>query len=146
MLEWLEQGATAWLAAALLLGVAELIAPGFFLIFLALGAGITGFVLLALPDQPVLVQAAIFAIASAAAAAIGYRWYRRTAPNADPLLNDRAARLIGEVVTVTEPISAGSGRVKVGDGAWPARGPDAPLGAKVRVVGEHSGELLVEPA
>ena len=146
MLEWLEQGASGWLAAALLLGVAELIAPGFFLIFLALGAGITGFVLLALPDQPVLVQAAIFAIASAAAAAIGYRWYRRTAPNADPLLNDRAARLIGEVVTVTEPISAGSGRVKVGDGAWPARGPDAPLGAKVRVVGEHSGELLVEPA
>lgn len=146
MLEWLEQGATAWLAAALLLGVAELIAPGFFLIFLAVGAGVTGFVLLALPGQPALMQAAIFAIATAAAAVIGYRWYRRTAPNADPLLNDRAARLIGEVVTVTEPISAGSGRVRVGDGAWPARGPDAPIGAKMRVVGQSSGELLVEPA
>ncbi|MGN6819725.1 MAG: NfeD family protein [Sphingomonas sp.] len=146
MLAWLEQGATAWLVAALVLGVAELIAPGFFLIFLALGAGITGFVLLALPDQPILVQAAIFAIASGVAAAIGYRWYRTSAPSEDPLLNDRAARLIGEVVTVTEAISASSGRVKVGDGAWPARGPDAPLGAKVRVVGESSGELLVEPA
>ncbi|HEX7693387.1 MAG TPA: NfeD family protein [Sphingomonas sp.] len=146
MLAWLEQGATAWLVAALLLGVAELIAPGFFLIFLAAGAGITGFVLLALPDQPVLMQAGIFAVATAATAMIGYRWYRRTAPNADPLLNDRAARLIGEVVTVTEAISAGSGRVRVGDGAWPARGPDAPIGAKVRVIGERSGELLVEPA
>jgi len=146
MLEWLEQGATLWLVAALVLGVAELIAPGFFLIFLAVGAGATGFVLLALPGQPILVQAAIFAAASAAAAIIGYRWYRKTAPTEDPLLNDRAARLIGQVVTVTEPISAGSGRVKVGDGAWPARGPDAPLGAKVRVVGQSSGELIVEPA
>jgi len=146
MLDWIEQGATLWLVAALLLGVAELIAPGFFMVFLAVGAAITGFVLLALPDQPPLVQAGIFAVATAAAAVIGYRWYRRTAPSEDPLLNDRAARLIGEVVTVTEPISAGTGRVRVGDGAWPARGPDAPLGAKMRVVGESSGELIVEPA
>jgi len=146
MLEWFEQSPTVWLVAALLLGVAELIAPGFFLIFLAAGATVTGFVLLALPAQPLLVQAAIFAIATAASAVVGYRWYRRNAPTEDPLLNDRAARLIGEVVTVTEPISAGSGRVRVGDGAWPARGPDAPLGAKMRVIGESSGELLVEPA
>lgn len=146
MLEWLEQGATVWLIAALILGVAELIAPGFFMIFLAVGAAITGLVLLVLPDQPLLVQAGIFAVATAAAAVIGYRWYRKTAPSEDPLLNDRAARLVGEVVTVTEPISAGTGRVKVGDGAWPARGPDAPLGAKVRVVGQSSGELIVEPA
>ena len=75
MLEWLEQGATVWLIAALLLGVAELIAPGFFMIFLAVGAAITGFVLLALPDQPLLVQAGIFALATAASAVIGYRWY-----------------------------------------------------------------------
>ena len=146
MLDWIEQGPTLWLVAALLLGIAELIAPGFFMVFLAAGAAITGFVLLALPDQPLLVQVGIFALATAATAVIGYRWYRRTAPNEDPLLNDRAARLIGEVVTVTEPISAGTGRVRVGDGAWPARGPDAPLGAKMRVVGESSGELIVEPA
>lgn len=146
MLEWLEQGPTVWFVAALALGIAELIAPGFFMIFLAIGAAVTGAVLLALPDQHLLVQALIFAGATAVSAALGYRWYRKTAPTEDPLLNDRAGRLVGEIVTVTEPITAGGGRVKVGDGAWPARGPDAPLGARVRVVGANSGELLVEPA
>ena len=144
MLEWLEQGATAWLAAALLLGVAELIAPGFFLIFLALGAGITGFVLLALPDQPVLVQAAIFAIASAAAAAIGYRWYRRTAPNADPLLNDPARRLVGKIVTVVSAVDDHTGRVRLGDSEWSARGDPAAVGERVRIVGVDGNCLKVE--
>jgi len=146
MLNWLEQGPTVWLIAALALALAEVIAPGFFLIFVAGGAAITGAVLLALPSQPLLIQAGIFAIATAAVVAAGYRWYRKTAPSEDPLLNDRAARLVGEVVEVTVPISAGAGRVRVGDGAWPARGPDAPLGAKMRVVGTTSGELVVEPA
>ena len=146
MPSWLEHATTVWLIAGLLLVLAEVIAPGFFMIFLGAGALITGAVLAVIPQPPMLVQVGIFAAATAAAVGIGYRWYRRTAPSEDPLLNDRGARLIGEVVTVTEPIALGVGRVRVGDGAWPARGPDAPLGAKMRVVGESSGELLVEPA
>jgi membrane protein implicated in regulation of membrane protease activity len=146
MLSWLEQGATAWLILALVLALAEVLAPGFFLIFVAGGAAITGAVLLMLPGQPLLVQVLIFAVATAAVMAVGHRWYRKTAPSEDPLLNDRAARLIGEVVEVTVPIASGVGRVRVGDGAWPARGPDAPVGAKMRVVSAASGELVVEPA
>ncbi|KEY97856.1 membrane protein, partial [Sphingomonas sp. BHC-A] len=64
----------------------------------------------------------------------------------DPLLNDRAARLVGEVVTVVEPIDNGRGRVKVGDGVWSCRGPDAPVGARVRVTGAEGSVLTVEPA
>ena len=147
ILLWLEQGSTTWLILALAFALAEVIAPGFFMIFLAGGAAITGFVLLVLPPhQPLLLQVGIFAVATVLVVAGGYRWYRKTAPSEDPLLNDRAARLVGEVVEVTVPISSGAGRVKVGDGAWPARGPDAAVGTKMRVVGAASGELLVEPA
>ena len=146
MLSWLEQGATAWLIAGLLLILAEVIAPGFFMIFVGAGAVVTGLVLFVVPPLPLLAQVGIFAVATAATIALGYRWYRKSAPSQDPLLNDRGARLVGELVTVSEPITLGVGRVRVGDGAWPARGPDAPLGAKMRVVGESSGELLVEPA
>ena len=64
----------------------------------------------------------------------------------DPLLNERAARLIGQTVTVETAIENGKGRVKVGDGVWNARGPDAPSGAQVRVVGADGTCLTVEAA
>jgi membrane protein implicated in regulation of membrane protease activity len=136
-----------WLAAALGLAIAELIAPGFFMIFLAAGAAITGFAVLFAPGLPVLVQALLFALFTAAAVGLGRRWYHRSAvPTEDPLLNDRAARLIGSTAEVCAAISAGEGRVKVGDGAWKARGPDAEKGAVVRIVGASGSVLLVEPA
>lgn len=136
-----------WLAAALGLAIAELIAPGFFMIFLAAGAAITGFAILLVPGLPVLVQALLFALFTAAAVGLGRRWYHRSAvPTEDPLLNDRVARLIGTTAEVSDAIVAGEGRVKVGDGAWKARGPDAAAGAVVRIVGASGSVLLVEPA
>ena len=75
-------------------------------------------------------------------------WYARikSRPAFRTLLNDRVARLIGQVVTVVEPIASGQGRVKVGDGEWLASGPDAPAGAKVRIIGGRGGSLDVELA
>jgi len=141
---WWSDGAL-WLAGALALAIAELIAPGFFLIFLAGGAALTGFVVLIAPGFPILAQAILFAALTAVAVGIGRRWYRRSETAADPLLNDRAARLIGATVEVCDPITAGEGRVKVGDGAWKAHGPDAATGALVRIVGANGSVLLVEP-
>jgi hypothetical protein len=135
-----------WLIAALALGIAELAAPGVFLIFLALAAAITGALVLAIPELPVTGQLISFVVWSSLAVAIGRRWYRDfPVESADPLLNDRSARLIGEIVRVTEAIEAGSGRVRVGDGEWPARGSVAGVGARMRVVGVDSGVLTVEP-
>lgn len=143
---WWSHGAI-WLAAALGLAIAELIAPGFFMIFLAVAAALTGFAVLFVPGLPVLVQALLFALFTAAAVGLGRRWYRRSAvPTEDPLLNDRAARLIGTTAKVSTAIIAGEGRVKVGDGAWKARGPDAEAGSVVRIVGASGSVLLVEPA
>ena len=42
--------------------------------------------------------------------------------------------------------NAGLGRVKVGDGAWNARGADAAVGDKVKVVDVKGTYLIVEPA
>ena len=87
---------TIWLAVALGLAIAELIAPGFFLIFLAVGAATTGFAILLVPGLPVLIQALLFALFTAAAVGLGRRWYHRSeVPTEDRFLNDRAARLIG---------------------------------------------------
>lgn len=135
-----------WLILAVVLAATELATPGVFLIFFAAAAFITGATTLALPGTPFLLQLVEFTLWSAAAVAIGRRWYVQfPVPTADPLLNDRGARLIGEVVTVVAPISGGEGRVRVGDGEWPAIGPDTPAGARLRVAGVRGATLIVEP-
>jgi membrane protein implicated in regulation of membrane protease activity len=135
-----------WLAAAAMFAIAEMLVPGTFLIFLAAAAAFTGLATLALADLPIEGQLASFAIWSAVTVLVGRRWYRDyPVETSDPALNNRIARLIGEVVEVTDPIAGGHGRVRVGDGTWPALGPDAPSGARVRITGLVDGRLTVEP-
>ncbi len=136
----------SWLILAAVLAITELLVPGIFLVFVAAGAAVTGVVTLIIPDFALLFQVAVFIVATSAAVGIGRRWYvNNPVPSADPLLNDRVARLIGEVVTVVEPIAAGHGKVRVGDGEWLASGPDAPIGAHVRIIGAVGTSLTVEP-
>lgn len=136
----------AWLIAAAALGIAELLVPGVFLVFLAIAAAVTGVIAFAIPDVPLTVQLGAFAAWSVVAVAIGRRWYRDyPVAGGDARLNDRAARLIGEIVTVEAAIVQGRGRVRVGDGAWPARGPDTAAGETMRVVAVDGGVVVVEP-
>ncbi len=135
-----------WLILALALGAAEMLVPGVFLIWLGAAAALTGLVTLAF-GLPTALQFTLFAIAAIAAVYAGRRWLRdNPIVSSDPLLNDRAARLIGQLVLVVEPIEGGAGRVRVGDSVWSASGADAPIGARVRVTGANGTCLLVEPA
>ncbi|MDD1450543.1 NfeD family protein [Sphingomonas sp. H160509] len=138
--------AGAWLIAALVLGIAGLAVPGVFLMFLAIAAAVTGVAVFVLPDLPVAAQLAAFGIWSAVAVLIGKRWYRDyPVEGGDPMLNDRSARLVGQVVVVETALVSGRGRVLVGDGSWPARGEDAAVGVRVRVAAVVDGEVVVEP-
>ncbi len=134
-----------WLLGAALLAIFEIFAPGVFLVWIAAAAAVTGITVALLPI-PFMAQVALFALLTIAAVAGGRRHYA-TNPVAsdDPLLNDRAARLIGETVTVETAIEGGEGRVKVGDSVWSARGPDVPAGARVRIVGAQGTCLTVTP-
>ena len=138
--------AAAWLIAALVLGIAELAVPGVFLVFLAIAAAVTGLAVFVLPDLPVAAQLGAFTVWSAVTVLIGKRWYRDyPVEGGDPMLNDRAARLTGQVVIVETALVGGRGRVLVGDGSWPARGEDSAVGARVRVTAVVDGEVVVEP-
>src|SRR5690606_38320317 len=57
--------------------------------------------------------------------------------SADPLLNRRGARLVGETAIVVQAIEHGSGRVTLGDSECIARGPDMATGERVRVNGSE---------
>ena len=134
-----------WLLGAIALGIAELIVPGVFLIWLAAAAAATGLLTLAFGiDLPF--QFATFALLAIAAVYSGRRWYvNNPMPSADPLLNDRAARLVGRTVVVVAAIENGEGRVKVGDSVWSCRGADCAEGSRVRIIGADGSCLKVEP-
>ena len=135
-----------WLIGGVVLLIAEVIAPGFFLIFIGAAAIATGLLTLGL-GLAVALQLAVFAVlAFLAVRIIGRRFYAsRYDYTADPLLNDRAARLLGKVVVVVQPIDSNGGRVRVGDSEWSARGGPAAAGDRVRIVDIEGNCLQVEP-
>jgi len=134
-----------WLALGLLLAAAEMLAPGFFLIWLAGAALITGAVAWFLPIGLPL-EVLLFAVLAIVTVYMGKRYLRdNPIEEADPAMNHRGMRMAGQVATVTEEIANGQGRVRHGDSEWIARGRDAPVGTKVRITGADGAELLVEP-
>lgn len=136
-----------WLLLAIALGVAELAVPGIFLVFIAIAAGITGLLSLLFPALTLPAELVVFGAWSVVTVLVGRRWYAEyPVESADPLLNDRGARLIGEEVVVIVGIEGGSGRVRVGDSEWIARGPDLPIGSRVRIVGVNGAVLQVARA
>lgn len=134
-----------WLTGGLLLAIAELVVPGAYLIWLAAAALLTGFVTWGY-DLGLEWQIGTFAASALIAVAAG-RQYLRDHPikDADPLLNRRTQRLVGEQASVSVAIDGGSGRVHHGDSEWPASGPDLPVGTRVRIIGAKGSTLLVEP-
>jgi len=133
-----------WLALGLILGIGEMVIPGVFLIWLAMAALITGFVAWIVPIG-VPLQVLLFASLAVASVFAGRNWLARNPVEpADPKMNDRGARAVGEVVVVTEALGPGSGRVRLGDGEWLASGPDAEPGTRMRVAGHDGATLLVE--
>ena len=134
-----------WLIGGVLLLIAEVIAPGFSLMFIGAAAVLTGIVAFALPVG-VPVQLALFAILALVIVRYGGRraYASRYDYSPDPFLNDRGARLIGRVVEVVEAVDSHRGRVRVGDSEWSARGGPAAVGEKVRIVDVEGNCLKVQ--
>lgn len=134
-----------WLALGLFLAAAEILVPGFFLIWLAGAAVLTGLLVWLVPVS-VPVQIVFFAVVAFAAVFAGRRFLQTSVvEELDPNMNRRGQRLAGEVAVVVQAIEAGQGRVRHGDSEWLARGPDLPPGARVRITGSDGAILLVEP-
>ncbi|CAA9502021.1 MAG: Putative activity regulator of membrane protease YbbK [uncultured Sphingomonas sp.] len=143
MLEDLQPG-WLWLIGGVLLLMLEIVAPGFFLLFIGAAAIATG-LFVVLFDLGLAPALALFALYTALAVAVGRKVYaNRPVNSSDPHLNDRSARLIGRTVTVVEAVDEHGGRVRVGDGDWSARGDHAEPGSRVRITGVDGNCLTVE--
>ncbi len=135
-----------WWLLALLLIAMEMIAPGYFMLWIGIAAGAMGLVTLAAPNLSPVVQAVLFAALSIAACLAYWKFIRPFAEQRDdqPLLNRRGQKLVGERFVLIEAIVNGRGKVKVGDGQWLAEGPDLPVGSEVEVVAVDGTTLRVK--
>ena len=135
-----------WAIGGVLVLIAELIAPGFFLLFIGAAAIATGIFTL-LFDLGTAPQLVLFALYSALAVMLGKRFYAQPeTPDQQVGLNDPSRRMIGKSVVVVDPVDEYGGRVRVGDGEWTARGGPAGVGERVTVVAVDGNCLTVEPA
>jgi membrane protein implicated in regulation of membrane protease activity len=134
-------GAWAWIVAGIILLALELMVPGGFFLWLGVSGLVTG---LASLIQPIAWPWQ-FLIFGALSLVTIFGWLRYTSGRVDltdrPLLNERAARFIGQETQLAEPIRNGFGRVSLGDTTWRVAGPDLAAGVRVRIVG-HEGALL----
>lgn len=134
-----------WILGAVLVTL-EIFAPGAFLLWMGVAAGVVGFVVLAVPDMRWEYQLLIFAVVSVASIALWKSWRSRHPEETDqPTLNRRGEQYVGRVFTLEQPIVNGVGKIRVDDSTWRAEGPDCPAGERVRVVGVDGTLLRVEP-
>ena len=136
-----------WWALSAVLLVFEMLLPGVVFLFLAIGAAASGLLLLIVADLSLEMQLVVFAVVAVASAVILRPMLRGLQQrSAQPNLNARGESLIGKTIVLDQPILAGRGRVKLGDGSWSVTGPDMVAGTKVRVAAVNGTELTVEPA
>lgn len=134
-----------WITLGLVLAALEMLVPGVYLIWLALAAIATGLLTLGI-GLGLPAQIVVF-VSLSLIAAFSAKRFLRDSPivSSDPLLNQRGGRLVGETAIIVAAIDGGTGRLKHGDSEWIARGPDLPVGTRVRIIGSEGVQLVVEP-
>ena len=123
----------AWGAAALLLCSAETLAPGAFMLWLGFAAVVVFAGVLLMPGLSLLVQVVAFIALSFVSIQVYRTWFRGHERISDqPMLNRRAAQLVGRVVPLERGIVNGRGSVQIADEHWDGRGPGRQAGARAR--------------
>jgi len=139
-----------WWALALILIAGEVLIPGYFLLWIGIGAAAMGVITLVLPTLGVLPQAIGFVVLAFISCILYWRFVRprleRGAAADSVLLNRRGARMIGQRYVLETAIVNGRGKARVGDGQWLVEGPDLPSGATVEVIGVEGTALKVRAA
>lgn len=134
-----------WGILAIVLVVMEVVLPGVIFLWVGIGAGITGLLLLALPETSWKLQFVSFAISSIIAGIVGRMYVARNPIQTDhPNLNQRGRRHIDRVLALSEPIVNGHGKAQIDGTLWQIKGPDLEAGVSIRVVDTDGATLVVE--
>ncbi|MBO4293824.1 MAG: NfeD family protein [Alphaproteobacteria bacterium] len=141
-------GYLGWFSIGLLFVLAELFVPGTYLLWFGFSAFVMGIIVsfLTLSATETLV---CFALISAAFSGIGWYVYAKVlnktkVPEKYKYLNDMAGAHIGKVYNLSEDVTDGRSKAKVGDSFWLVE-INEPLkkGAKVKITDVKDGVILI---
>lgn len=135
-----------WWVLGFALLIAELLLPGTLCLWLGMAAFVTGITAWLLPALNWQAEVVIYAALSVVAVGLWFRYKPLGKDTRDNGLNQRGRSHVGQTYTLVEEIVNGVGRARVDDSVWSVRGPDLPIGSKVRVVAVDGASLLVEAA
>lgn len=122
-----QLGPWSWWVLGLVLLAAELVLPGFFLIWVGLAGIIVGALSLLFWDSAFWVwqvQWLIFAASAVIVTLLGRHYvYNNSQATDEPFLNQRSASLVGRTATLAEPIIEGAAASvwRIPIGSWPGR-------------------------
>jgi inner membrane protein len=133
-----------WIIAGTLL-LAEMMLPGFFMLWLAFAAALTAIVdqIFHFSWMGEVLSFAGFAILSVL---LSWRYVMsgRYSKTDAPHLNQKHNAFVGKTYTLVTAITHGSGKIKVEDALWDVDGPDCEAGSRVKVTGVDGLRLVVE--
>jgi len=137
-----------WWMLALLLLAAEVIVPGFFMLWIGIAAGVMGIVVWIFPDLSLLTQGLLFSVLSFISCIVYWKLIspKMSHKTDQPHLNRRAEQFVGKRYVLETAIINGSGKARVGDSLWLVEGPDLPAGTVVQVKAVEGSTLKVKAA
>jgi len=134
-----------WIVGGLILVALEIVVPGVFLLWIGVGAILTGAIAAVFGIGSWEVQSLIFVPLAFASLFLGRKYILKAAPEKNGTLNRRLAGYIGRRAEVVQAVVNGKGRIRLGDTLWIVQGPDCPEGTMVTVTGVAGSELVVAP-
>ncbi len=134
-----------WLSLGILLLLGEVLGAGGFLLGLGIGALLVALMVSVLPGLSWQAQLVWFGVLSIVSTLVYWKRFRALNQATDqPLLNNRAERLVGRKVEILEPVVNGKGKVQIEDALWTVLADDdIEVGVAVEIVATKGMELLV---
>ncbi len=134
-----------WLSLGILLLLGEVLGAGGFLLGLGIGALLVALMVSVLPGLSWQAQLVWFGVLSIVSTLVYWKGFRALNQATDqPLLNNRAERLVGRKVEILEPVVNGKGKVQIEDALWTVLADDdIEVGVAVEIVATKGMELLV---
>ncbi len=148
MVEFLSQlESWHWFSLGILLLLGEVLGAGGFLLGIGIGALLVALTVTVLPGLSWQLQLVWFGVLSVVSTLVYWKRFRAINQATDqPLLNNRAERLVGRKVELLEPVINGKGKVQIEDALWTVLADEAiDAGSAVEIVGTQGMDLLIKP-
>lgn len=136
-----------WLIGGLLLAGLEIVVPGVYLLWVGLGAILTGTVLWLLPELGPVTQLMVFSLSMFASVAVGFVVQRKSGTDAGAtMLNREMESFVGRACEAASEFRNGAGRVRLGDTTYAAiSDAEVAEGDPLTIIAIEDGRLVVQP-